>query len=55
MLREQSGDARADAVATAGDDRDSPFEEPIPVVDVRDAVVRRAGPSYLVTGHGDGL
>ena len=55
VLGEQPGDARADAVATPGDDGDSPVEEPIPVVDVRDAVVRRAGPSYLVTAHGDGL
>ncbi len=55
VLGEQPGDARADAVAAAGDHRDPAVEQPVPVVDGRDAVVRRAGPSYLVTGHGDGL
>ena len=39
MLGEESGDAGADAVATARDDRDSSVEEPIPVVDTRDTVV----------------
>ena len=37
VLGEQPGDACADAVATAGDDRDASVEEPIPVVDGRDA------------------
>ena len=45
MLGEQPGDARADAVAAAGDDRDPSVEEAVPVVDVWDTVV---------TGHSDG-
>ncbi len=36
VLGEQSGDARADAVAAAGDDRDPAVEKPTPVVDTRD-------------------
>ena len=45
VLGEQPGDARADAVAPARDDRDAAVEQPVPVVDRRDAVV---------SGHGDG-
>ena len=42
VLGEQTGDARADAVASAGDHRDPSIEEPVPVVDRWDALVTRS-------------
>jgi uncharacterized membrane protein YdjX (TVP38/TMEM64 family) len=41
VLGEKARDARADSVASAGDDRDASIEEPIPVGDLRDTVVTR--------------
>ncbi len=42
---EETGDAGADAVASAGDNRDPSIQKPIPVIDLWDAIV---------TGHSDG-
>jgi len=41
VLGEQARDACADSVASAGDDRDPSVEQPIPVGDLRDAIVTR--------------